>query len=159
MEAIRSNQEVYLSQHMYVMDLLEESSMLGHKLIDSPIDPNAKFGTDEEELFPNPSKYIKMVDKLTYLKIMRPDILFIVGVVSQFMCNQRQPHWDAVCKSLGYLKHGPRKGLFYMSSDNLDVISYPDTNWVGNQLTRDLYLCIIPLLLEIWSHGRVRSKL
>lgn len=49
--------------------------MLDCKPIDSPINPNAKFGTDKGELFSVPSRYRRIVGKLIYLTVTRPDCL------------------------------------------------------------------------------------
>lgn len=65
-----------------MIDLLEEFGMSGCKPIDYPMDPNTKFGSEEGEPFPNPSRYRRMVGKLKYLTIRWPDIVFDIGVVS-----------------------------------------------------------------------------
>lgn len=80
--------------------------MLGCKPIDSPMNPNTKFGVDEGDLFSDPDRYRRMVGKLIYLTITQPHVVFIVCVVSQFMHTSRQPHWDSVCRILRYLKWG-----------------------------------------------------
>lgn len=51
--------------------------------------------------------------KLNILTITRPDISFLVGVVSQFMQKPRKPHLDAANRILRYLKHTTIFGLIY----------------------------------------------
>jgi len=53
--------------------------------VESPMDPNLKFMADQSEVYPDPERYRRLVGKLIYLTITRPDISFVVGVVSQFM--------------------------------------------------------------------------
>lgn len=54
------------------------------------MDPNVKFSKDDCLLFDNPGRYRRLVGKLIYLTVTRPDITLAVGVVSQFMQNPRQ---------------------------------------------------------------------
>ncbi|RVW58329.1 Retrovirus-related Pol polyprotein from transposon RE1 [Vitis vinifera] len=48
-EIAQSNSGVVLSQRKYALDILEETSMLDCKLIDTPIDPNVKLIPGQEE--------------------------------------------------------------------------------------------------------------
>jgi len=61
------------------------------KRIDSPMDPNQKLMADQGEPYSAPKRYRRLVWKLIYLTIKRPDISFAVSVVSQFM---QAPHVD-----------------------------------------------------------------
>lgn len=98
------------------MDLLEESSMYGCKLVDSPMDLNTKFGLEEGEPFLDLDRYRRIIGKLIYLIVTRRYIRLVVGVVSQFMHTLHQPHWDIVYKILRYLKGGLGKGILYTPS-------------------------------------------
>ena len=64
--------------------------------VDSAMDPNLKLLANQSEMCPDPERYRRLVGKLIYLTITRPDISFAVGVVSQFMQNPRVDHWNAV---------------------------------------------------------------
>jgi len=59
--------------------------------IDSPMDPNQKLMADQDEPYSNPERYKRLVQKLIYLTITRPNISFTISVVSQFM---QTPHVD-----------------------------------------------------------------
>ena len=48
--------------------------------------------------------YQRLVGKLIYLSHTRPDITYVVGVVSQFMHNPKQVHLRATRRILQYLK-------------------------------------------------------
>jgi hypothetical protein len=74
-EVARSRTGINLSQRKYVLDLLEETSPLGARLVDIPMDPNKKLVKDEGELFEDPSRYCCLVGKLNNLTIARPDII------------------------------------------------------------------------------------
>ena len=74
-----------------MLDILDETGLLGAKPVETPMDPNVKLCVDQGELLPNPDQYRRLVGKLNYLTITRPDISFAVSLVSQFMSTPRHP--------------------------------------------------------------------
>jgi hypothetical protein len=60
------------------------------------MDPNKKLLKDEGELFEDPARYRRLVGKLNYLTITRPDISYAVNVISQFFEAPRVSHWETV---------------------------------------------------------------
>lgn len=65
-----------------MLDLLEEASMLGCRLCDTPVDPNCKLGETDGECLFDVGRYLKLVGKLIYLSLTRPDIPYVVGLIS-----------------------------------------------------------------------------
>ena len=62
----------------------------------------------------------KKVDHcLICLTISRPDIVYSVYILTQFMQSLCQPHLDAVYRILHYLKGSPRQGLYFLSKNSL----------------------------------------
>ena len=84
-EVAQSNHGIVISQRKYALDLLEEIGLLNSKSVETPIDPNAKLLPSQGELLSDPKKYRRLVGKLNYLTLTRPDISFAVSVVSQFL--------------------------------------------------------------------------
>ena len=66
--------------------------MMGSKPVDTPMDSNIRFSKDDGEDFANAGRYRRLVGKLIYLIVTRPDITCSVGVVSQFMQSPKQQH-------------------------------------------------------------------
>jgi hypothetical protein len=56
-EVARSHTGINLSQRKYVLDILEETGLLGARLVETPMDPNQKLLRDEGELFLDPRRY------------------------------------------------------------------------------------------------------
>ena len=106
-EVARSKEGINLSLRKYVLDILEEIGLLGSKPVETPMDPHVKLYEDQGELLSNPERYRRLVGKLNYLTITRPDISFAVSVLSQFMKDPRLPHWEAVIRIVRYLKTHP----------------------------------------------------
>ena len=112
-EIAQSNSGVVLSQRKYVLDILEETGMLDCKPIDTPMDPNVKLVPGQGEPLEDLGRYRRLVGKLNYLTITRPNISFPVSVVSQFLQSPCDSHWDAVIRILRYIKSTPGQGVLY----------------------------------------------
>ena len=132
----RSKEGISLSQRKYVLDILEETGLLGSKPMETPTDPNVKFYEDQRELLSNPERYNRLVGKLNYLTITRLDISFAVSVLSQFMKDPHLPHWEAVIRIVRYLKAHPGHGLLYKDNGNLRVEAYTDADWARSLSNR-----------------------
>ncbi|XP_016558652.1 uncharacterized protein LOC107858495 isoform X5 [Capsicum annuum] len=78
----QSSSGIVISQCKYALDILEETGMMGCRPIDTPIDPNAKLLPGQGEPLSDPRRYRRLVGKLNYLTMTRPDISFPVSVVS-----------------------------------------------------------------------------
>ena len=81
-EVLRSKKSILLSQRKYVLDLLSEVEILGCRSIDSPMNVNTKLLSDQGEFLENTGQNRRLVEKLNYLTVTRPDITFAVSVVS-----------------------------------------------------------------------------
>ena len=94
-EVMRSKHEIFLSQRKYVFDLLFETGKLGVKPCSSPMVSSVHL-TREDRTFEDLERYRRLVGKLNYLTVTRPDIVHSVSVVSQYMSAQIIDHWVAV---------------------------------------------------------------
>ena len=66
-EVARSKNGIILSQRQNVLDLLEETGMLGCKAVDTLMDPNQKLNDDLSGEPVDKGRYQRMVGKLIYL--------------------------------------------------------------------------------------------
>ena len=135
-EVARGIKGLILSQRKYVHDLLSEIDMLGSKPCDTPMDSNLKLDSSGSEEFKDKRRFRSLVGKLIYLTVTRPNITFVVGIVSQFMENPKQIHWDAISRVLKYLKGTIGMGVLYKKGSNWDIISYSDADWARSKSDR-----------------------
>lgn len=113
-EVARSSRGIWISRRKYVIDLLDETGMLGCKPASSPIEVNHRLSSGVGEPV-DKERYHRLVGRLIYLSHTRPDIAYAVGVVSQYMHDPRSPHLETVFRILRYLKSAPGKGLLFAS--------------------------------------------
>ncbi|XP_043714978.1 uncharacterized mitochondrial protein AtMg00810-like [Telopea speciosissima] len=130
-EVLRSKKGISLSQRKYMMDPLSKTGMLASTPVDTPMDPHHKLEADDGEDLEDKHQYRRLVGKLIYLIVTRPDISFAVGVISEFMQPPKKPHWEVACRILRYLKGAPGKGLIYKSHQRVDLVGFSDADWAG----------------------------
>ncbi|RVW76419.1 Retrovirus-related Pol polyprotein from transposon RE1 [Vitis vinifera] len=104
MEFARSKEGIFVNQRKYVLDLLDETGMLGCKPVETPIEPNVKLQPTKAKNVKDRDRYQRLVGRLIYLSHTRPDIAFSVSMVSQFMHAPGPEHFEVVYRILRYLK-------------------------------------------------------
>ncbi|XP_021744832.1 uncharacterized protein LOC110710799 [Chenopodium quinoa] len=87
----------------------------------TPIEQNYTLAKLESPLISDPEMYRRLVGHLIYLYFTRPDLAYAVHILSQFMQQPRQDHWEAVLRTVRYLKGCP---------------GWCDSDWASCPLTR-----------------------
>jgi len=136
LEIVRRPDGLVISQRKYCLDLLHDAGHSGCKPINTPMDVNHKLcakASDSDLLLGNPEYYRRLVGKLIYLTVTRPDISFAVGIVSRYMHSPRRSHLQAVERILRYLKTSPGQGLVYKTSSSAPTLmTYSDADYAGS---------------------------
>jgi hypothetical protein len=94
-EIARSKQGIYISQRKYILDLLESTGYLGGKQVQTPMVKGAMKDFTGSTPYKDPSGYRCLVGKLLYLNTTRPDIIFAVQQLSQYMATRKTHHYSA----------------------------------------------------------------
>jgi hypothetical protein len=136
LEITSSDDGFYLTQAKYTSDLLSRAGLTDHKIVDTPIELNARLTPSSRELLPDPTLYRQLVGSLVYLTVTRPDISYAVHQVSQFMSAPRSTHYAAVLRILRYLKGTLFHGLHFSAQSPLTLRAYSDADWAGDPTDR-----------------------
>lgn len=99
--------------------MLAETRMLDCKPIGTPIEMNHRLDIYPDQVPTDKGMYQRLVGRLIYLSYTRPDIAYVVGVVSQFMHCSSEEHMDAVFCILKYLKMALGSGLLFEKKVNV----------------------------------------
>lgn len=110
-EVDHTPQEYFLSQRKYTLDLLKEYGLDKCKPLRLPMDTHLKLQLGFGDPLPNPEPYQRLVGKLIYLTISRPDIFFSIHVLSKFMHKPTVLHYQVALRVLRYLKGCPSQGI------------------------------------------------
>jgi hypothetical protein len=134
-EVARSHKGLFLNQRKYLLDLLEEAEMMDSKPCATPLDSKLKLELEGKKLS-NICEYQRLVGKLIYLTITRPDITFAVSLISQFMHAPTEAHMQIVKRVLRYLKGSIGRGILMQNNQHTNIMGFSDADWAGNACDR-----------------------
>nr|GEX05948.1 ribonuclease H-like domain-containing protein [Tanacetum cinerariifolium] len=133
-EVLDIDNEICLTQRKYCTELLNEFGMLACKPCSTPIEVNpddkkvvAKYGDDVP--LTGITNYQKLMGKLIYLIMTRPDISYVVHCLSQVMHKPMQSYLRLAFRVLRYLKKEPGLGITFRESDNSNLRVFVDSDW------------------------------
>ncbi|XP_057251474.1 uncharacterized mitochondrial protein AtMg00810-like [Beta vulgaris subsp. vulgaris] len=153
-EVARSSEGIFLSQRKYALDVLSESGMLGCKPIDTPMEQNHRLALVDDAPLSDPDRYRRLVGRLVYLSVTRPELSYAVHTLAQFLSAPMVPHWEAALRVLRYLKGSPGQGILLRSRNDLCLSAYCDSDWAACPTTRRSlsgYLVFLGCSLVSWK--------
>ncbi|KAJ9546293.1 hypothetical protein OSB04_018836 [Centaurea solstitialis] len=135
-EVARNPTGLFLCQRKYALDIIYEVGLLGAKPSSFPIVQNHQLGKVDGPVLATPESYRRLVGRLIYLVVTRPDLAYAVHILSQFMHQPRQEHWEAALRVVRYLKGSPGQGVLLHSDNDLKLKGWCDSYWDACPLTR-----------------------
>ncbi|XP_026378729.1 uncharacterized protein LOC113273183 [Papaver somniferum] len=97
---------------VYVDDLIVE---------EFPMETNHQLALAKGNILADVEKYRRLVGRLIYLSVTRPDLAYSVHILSQFMQQPRMEHWEAAFHVVRYLKKCPGQGILLRSDSGLSL--------------------------------------
>ncbi|XP_047268115.1 uncharacterized mitochondrial protein AtMg00810-like [Capsicum annuum] len=144
-EFARSDKGILMHQRKYTLELLSELGLTAAKPICTPMDYNLKLTSrqfddhvkqiqPDEDTSADKVTYQKLIGKILYLTITRPDIAFCVQTLSQFLKASKKSHIDAALRIVRYVKNQPGQGVLLSNDPNEEVSAFCDVDWIGKSV-------------------------
>lgn len=131
LEITRNESWFFISQKKYVLDLLKEFHIEHSTPLKIPLDSHLKRTPQAGDPLPDSQPYQRLLGKLIYLTVTRPDITFTVHILSQFMHQPTSAHMQAAKQLLRYLLGSSDQGLLSASSSAVQLQAYCDSDWAS----------------------------
>ncbi|CAI0377901.1 unnamed protein product [Linum tenue] len=131
LEVLRDHKGISLSQKKYCLELVTDTGYLEAKGCLSPVDCNVKLSTTQGEPLPDATVYRRLIGRLHYLTITRPDITYAVQQLAQFQENPCVEHLQAAHRVIRYLKQTPGQGLLFRADSKLELQGFCDADWAS----------------------------
>ncbi|KAL0550151.1 hypothetical protein IC582_014653 [Cucumis melo] len=136
LEVSRRSNGYLLSQAKYGSNLLARSRITDSNTASTPLDPNVHLTPYDGVPLEDVNLYRQLADSLIYLTVTRPDIAYVVHIVSQFMAAPRTIHFTVVLHIIRYVKGTLGHGLQFSSQSSLVLSGYSDADWAGDPTDR-----------------------
>ncbi|CAA7406579.1 unnamed protein product [Spirodela intermedia] len=105
-------------------------------LATTPIKLDGKLGRSEDNPPVDRGRYQRLIGKLIYLSHTRPNITYVVKLLSQFIHDPREVHNAVARRVLLYLKGILDYGLLFQPHGHTNVKIFIDADYVGSIVER-----------------------
>ena len=132
MEVKQDHDGVFTCQKKYAREILEKFCMENCKSTTTPMNQKEKFSKDDGADKVDEHHYRSLIGCLMYLTATRPDIMFVVSMLSRFMHCANELHFQAAKQIVRYVKGTVDYGIRYSHSQNFKLHGYSDSDWGGS---------------------------
>ena len=132
-EVLQKADGIFITQRKYAQEILERFNMDQCNSVHNPVVPGFKLTKDEGGVEVDSTVYKQMVGSLMYLTATRPDLMFIVSLISRYMERPTESHLLAAKRALRYIKGTVSLGMFYKTGGSEKLVGYTDSDYAGDQ--------------------------
>ncbi|CAM8972071.1 unnamed protein product [Rhodiola kirilowii] len=87
LEVARSLEGIFICQRKYALDIISETGLLGSKPAKFPMEQNHRLALAAGKHLDDPERYRRLVGRLIYLGVTRPDLAYSVHILSLSLCS------------------------------------------------------------------------
>uniref|UniRef100_A0A3Q7FGR7 Reverse transcriptase Ty1/copia-type domain-containing protein n=1 Tax=Solanum lycopersicum TaxID=4081 RepID=A0A3Q7FGR7_SOLLC len=141
----KNREGIIMHQRKYALEIISDLGLGGSKPIATPVEMNGKLttavfdkhvGITSDPVLSDIGEYQRLVGRLIYLTITRPDLSYAVQNLSQFMNAPKQSHMNAAIRVVRYIKQQPGLGILLSAQDSGSLQAFCDADWESCPDTR-----------------------
>src|SRR5271170_7555962 len=132
----RKARTLSINQRAYIIGLTEKFRLTDAKPATTPMEPNVQHSNQQSPMTPNQVARMKGVpygeaigSVLWPTVVSRPDIAYAVGILSQFIQNPGQAHWEALKRVITYLNTTKDMWLTFGGESKALIEGFCDADW------------------------------
>lgn len=130
---VQNSDGIFICQRKYAKKVLERFGMERSNPVNNPIVPGCKLSkSGSGAVSVDAIKYKQLVGSLLYLMATRPDLMFIVGLISRYMEKLTEMHLQVSKRILRYLKGTMELGIGYRKGGEGSLIAFVDSDYAGD---------------------------
>jgi hypothetical protein len=118
------------------LDIISDVGLLGAKPVAFPLETNNDLSLSKSAFLNNPEPYRRLVGRLIYLAVTRPDLAFSFHFLALFMQKPREDHWGAALRVVRYLKNNPGQGILLRADTPFQLSGWCDSDYASCRLSR-----------------------
>lgn len=130
---------IFLHQERYIKRVLQKFNMTDCKSKPTPIVAGHAYNRPEtlKESVVQGVPYAELLGSLLYCSVAtRPDISYTLSVLSKYMSEPREAHWEGLKRTLRYLSGTQTFGLRFARRENPAVECFTDADYAGDHQNR-----------------------
>jgi hypothetical protein len=132
MEVKQRKNEVFICQKKYAKEILKRFQMEECKATSTPMNQKEKLCKDDDADKIDEGYFRSIIGCLMYFTTTRPDILFVVSLLSRFMHGASELHLRAAKRILRYVRGTVSFGVKYEKCQIFKLHGFLDNDWAGS---------------------------
>ncbi|XP_014500724.1 uncharacterized protein LOC106761666 [Vigna radiata var. radiata] len=132
MEITQKKNEIFICQKKYAKEILKNFHLGECKPMNTSMNKKEKLikedGTDKVD----EAYFRSLIGCLMYLPSTRPDILFLVSLLSRFMHYASELHLKAANRVVRYINGTVNYGVKYYKVQNFKLFGFSGSDWAGS---------------------------
>ncbi|XP_031277635.1 uncharacterized protein LOC116136058 [Pistacia vera] len=153
-EVNRNSTGLLLTQTKYAQELLAKANMEGCKPCVTPMAIGTKLSKEDGDLFKQRTLYRSIISGLQYLRLSRPNLVFTINKIIQFLHNPTMLHWTACKRVLRYIQGTLHHGVVFHKHSHFQLKAYVNADWasdINDQRSTSGYAIFFDDNLVQWS--------
>ena len=128
-EVLQKSDGIYICQRKYSLEVLNRFGMFESNSVSNLIVPGFKASKDGDGVTVDETYYKRLVGSLMYLTATRPNMMFVICLLSRYMEKPTELHLQAAKRALRYLKGTVNYGIHYKKGGDSELLAFTDSGY------------------------------